>query len=73
MLSNLKAEMARYRVSILDVAKAIGKTDRGARDKVDGKTEFTFREAEAVRDKFFSGNTLEYLFAEAGDTAENGQ
>ena len=70
MLSNLKAEMARYRVSILDVAEAIGRSDRAVRDKVDGKTEFSFREAEAVRDKFFTGITLEYLFAETGETAE---
>ena len=71
MFSNLRAEMARYGVSMLDVANVIGRSDKGTSDKIAGRTTFSIQEAMAVRDRFFSGYTLEYLFAEAGDTAEN--
>ena len=62
LLCNLKAEMARRSVSILDIAKEIGRTDRSVREKIRGRTQFSVPEATAIRDKFFSGFSLEYLF-----------
>lgn len=63
MLRNLCAEMARHNVTIRDIRRSIGKTERTAREKVNGKTDFTFPEAVRVRDDYFPGMTLEYLFA----------
>lgn len=63
MLDNLRAEMARYGVSALDLAKVTGKTDRSIRDKISGKRDFTLPESAAIRDSFFPGLSLEYLFA----------
>ena len=62
LLGNLKAEMARRSVSILDIAKEIGRTDRSVREKISGRTQFSMPEATTIRDKFFSGFSLEYLF-----------
>lgn len=65
MLRNLLAEMARREVSINDLAKAIGKSERSVRDKVKGKYEFSVPEAKAIRDSYFAGMSLEYLFTPA--------
>lgn len=62
LLCNLKAEMARRSISILDIAKEIGRTDRSVREKISGRTQFSMPEAAMVRDKFFPGYSLEYLF-----------
>lgn len=62
LLCNLKAEMARRSISILDIAKEIGRTDRSVREKINGRTQFSVPEAATVRDKFFPGFSLEYLF-----------
>ena len=66
MLKNLKAEMERHDVTVDDIRLLINKTDRCVRDKVNGKTGFTFSEALKIRDAFFSGMSLEYLFASNG-------
>ena len=63
MLKNLKAEMVRNDVSIAAIAKEIKKSNRGVRDNLNGKYEFDFSEAVAIRDAFFPDMTLEYLFA----------
>lgn len=63
MLRNLCAEMARHEVKTTDISKVIKKTDRSVRLKVAGANAFTMPEAIAIRDAFFSGLTLEYLFA----------
>ena len=63
MLSNLKAEMARSNVSVWDVAMEVGKSYRTISDRIKGKLKFPIDEAIAVRDEFFPGMDLEYLFA----------
>lgn len=62
MLCNLKAEMARRSISSIDIAKEIGRTDRSVREKISGRSQFSMPEATAVRNKFFPGFSLEYLF-----------
>lgn len=69
MLRNLRAEMVRNDITVYDIHKTIGKTERTAREKVLGKTDFTFPEAIKVRDAHFPGMPLEYLFA--NDDATN--
>lgn len=63
MFPNLRAEMARKNVTVSDLAKAIHKTDRSVRDKVSGKGDFSWSEINVIRDQFFSGLSIEYLFS----------
>lgn len=63
MLCNLRAEMQRSNLSARDIARVIDKTERSARDKITGRAVFTLPEALKVRDTYFAGMPLEYLFA----------
>ena len=62
-MKNLQAEMKRYGVTPLDIGNAIGCQERNARKKVSGEIVITFPEALTIRDTFFHGLRLEYLFA----------
>lgn len=62
-MRNLKAEMARYGVTTNAIGKAIQSTDRTVTNKLNGSSEFTIEEAITIRDSFFPGLRLEYLFA----------
>ena len=62
-MKNLRAEMTRYGVSNLDIQQAISCSESTVKNKISGKTEFTFLECLKIRDVFFEGYRLEYLFA----------
>ena len=67
-MRNLSAEMARYGVSNNDIQSLLSCTDKTVRNKLNGVTEFSFGEAMKIRDTFFPGIRLEYLFSqEPGD------
>lgn len=70
-MNNLKAEMSRSNISFCDLARAIEKTERCVRDKASGRAAFTFPEALKIRDTYFSGMSLEYLFAGLCDPPSN--
>lgn len=63
MLSNLRAEMARANVTIAEIAEFSGKSDRTIRDRIKGKGQFPIQDAIKVKNAFFPGMDLEYLFA----------
>lgn len=63
-MSNLAAEMARNGVSISDFQAVLGCTDKTVRNKMAGATEFSVGEAMKIRDTFFPGMRIEYLFAQ---------
>lgn len=63
VLNNLKAEMARFGVSVGDISRAIKKSDRAVRDKINEEYDFTFPESKTIRDTYFPELSLEYLFA----------
>ena len=67
MLQNLKAEMTGRNVGTSDIARVIGKSTKTAMVKVAGRYPFTFREAKAIRDSFFQGMDLEFLFSDFHD------
>ncbi len=67
MLRNLKAEMARHGIKTIDLQRAISKTDRCIRDKISGRAVFTLSEAMKIRDTYFKGLDLDYLFATSLD------
>lgn len=68
-MKNFRAEMARYGVTTADVRAVLNCTDKTARSKIAGKAELTVGEAFALRDAFFPGIRLEYLYAK--DEEEN--
>lgn len=70
MLVNLRAEMARYGISAADLASVTGKTERSIRDKISGKRDFTLPESAVIRDTFFPGLKLEYLFSRSDEQAQ---
>lgn len=63
MLSNLKAEMARANVTVAQIAALSGKSSRTISDRIRGKVQFPIQDAIEVRNAFFCGMDLEYLFA----------
>lgn len=73
MLNNLSAEMKRNGLNSVRLASAIRKTDRAVRDKISGKSQFDIYEAMSIRDQFFPGMTLEYLFARQTEATDTGQ
>lgn len=73
MLNNLSAEMKRNGLNSVRLANAIRKTDRAVRDKISGKSQFDIYEAMSIRDQFFPGMTLEYLFARQTESTDTEQ
>lgn len=62
MMQNLSDELRRKGISQNTVAKLLGCTDRTVRNKLDGNTEFTVREALTIRDELFPGRSISELF-----------
>ena len=69
MLMSLKAEMARNNITTEMVMRSIGKSDKTTRDKINGKSGFLLSEAVKVRNDFFPGMDIEYLFAQADNAS----
>lgn len=61
-MKNLKAEMERYGITILDIQLLLGVSERTVRNKLSGETDFTYPEALKIRDAFFPNYRMEYLF-----------
>ncbi|MCI8965563.1 MAG: hypothetical protein HFJ43_04350 [Clostridia bacterium] len=62
MFPNLEAEMARKKLTKLDIQKKIGLSQSTFYCKSNGKSEFTLLEAQEIQSKFFPECTLDYLF-----------
>lgn len=69
-MRNLQAEIKRFGLSNSDIQKVLGCSEKTARNKIHGETEFTITEAFRVRDTLFPGSRMEYLFAQDDNTAE---
>ena len=63
MTHNLSAEMARKRIGRKNIAEALGSSEKTVKRKIDGSSDFSVPEAIKIRDKFFPGMELDYLFA----------
>ena len=61
-MNNLKAEMQRNGLTVKDIMQTIDCSEKTARNKVNGETDFTYPEAEKVRNCLFPGMRMEYLF-----------
>lgn len=73
MLQNLKAEMVRYGVTASDLALVTNRTVKTINWKISGKYDFTLTESKSIRDKFFPGMSLEYLFSSGDPTAPDSE
>ncbi len=62
-MKNLKSEMIKYGVTNVDIKNLLGCSDRTVTNKLSGETDFTIPEAIKIRNTFFPGLKLEYLFA----------
>lgn len=61
MFPNLEAEMARKKISTARLGSVIGCTEKSAKNKLDGITEFKLSEIQAILE-LFSECTVDYLF-----------
>lgn len=64
-MRNLSAEMARYGVSNTDIQALLGCSNKTVTNKLADNTSFSINEAIKIRDTFFPGLRIEYLFARA--------
>jgi lambda repressor-like predicted transcriptional regulator len=62
MFENLKAEMARKGITIMDISRDLDFVYETLRNKFNGKTDWLRSEMIMIRDKYFPDKTLEYLF-----------
>ena len=62
-MKNLCAEMTRYGVSNSDIQLLLGCSLKTVQNKTSGVTEFSVAEAMKIRDYYFPGLRIEYLFA----------
>lgn len=64
-MRNLRAEMTRFGVTNSDIQTALACSGKTATNKLSNVTEFSVSEALKIRDTFFPGLRIEYLFATA--------
>lgn len=62
--SNLEAEMKRKGIIRSDVAVLLGVSYRTIHSRFNGETEWRYRECVKIRDRYFPGMDLGYLFTE---------
>lgn len=62
-MRNLRAEMARYGISSQDIQLLLSCTDKTVKSRLEGTTEFSVSDSFKIRDTFFPGMRIEYLFA----------
>lgn len=66
-MKNLRAEMTRYGVTAADLCQMLNCTERTIRSKLSGESFFSMPDALKIRNTFFVGYRLEYLFASDDD------
>lgn len=62
MHKNLRAEMTRKGITLLDISEFLGLRYGTVMDKVNGKYRFYYSEALDIKRKYFPELDLEYLF-----------
>lgn len=62
MMENLKSAMAAKHISTVAIAGVLGCTEKTVYNKLNGNTEFTLREALALKNEIFPEYDMTYLF-----------
>lgn len=70
MYKNLRAEMAREGITMVDISEFLGVRYATVNDKVNGKYRFYYDEALKIKRHFFPKCSLEYLFEKDQDIGE---
>lgn len=70
MYKNLRAEMAREGITMVDISEFLGVRYATVNDKVNGKYRFYYDEALKIKRQFFPKCSLEYLFEKDEDVGE---
>ena len=60
--ANLKAEMTRKGLTTLEVAKVVGISERAMRNKLNGVTDFSWKQVCKIQSEIFPQLSKEYLF-----------
>lgn len=60
---NLAGEIARHGISVQNIADTMGITSRAFRNKISGRTDFTWPETNVIQKNFFPDLSKDYLFA----------
>ena len=60
---NLRAEIARKKLSLRQLASCLGISERALRNKINGLSDFTLKEANIIYYAFFIGTDKHELFA----------
>lgn len=63
MFSNLEAEMARSKITQLQMAEMLGVTPTTLSFKLNGKSSLSLKECVLIKQLMFPDKTLDYLFA----------
>ena len=66
MHKNIEKIRKKENVTLVDMADFLGVDYRTIREKIDGKSDFKFGEAMAIRNRFFPEYDAEFLFSDAG-------
>jgi len=61
-MHNLEAEMARYGVTVKDLAECIGVYEKTMRSYISGSSKIAWVDARKIKHKFFPHLEMEYLF-----------
>ena len=69
----LRAEMIREKITITQLASEIGVSEKTLRNKINGDTDFTLPEAQAIRRILKSKLTLDELFATEDERRERNE
>lgn len=67
MFKNLLAEMARNSIKKKVIASALGISERALSNKINGSSEFFWKEVYSIKILFFPELTVEYLFEKVGE------
>lgn len=63
---NIEKIRKKENVTLVDMADFLGVDYRTIREKIDGKSDFKFGEAMAIRNRFFPEYDAEFLFSDVG-------
>lgn len=64
MTKNIERIRLKENVTLVDMADFLGVDYRTIREKIDGNSDFKFKEAMAIRNKFFPEYDAEFLFSD---------
>lgn len=67
--ANLRAEMARKKISLEELADYLGIHRNSAANKIKGDSSFTIEESVKIQEKFFPELELKYLFKRGEEKA----